>query len=290
MAGGAIVNQWWMQFTCFVLSCYLMVELNTTFVLLRTYSRMVSCAFLALSCCSPFLFSEADGGIVSLCYIASFMTLFNSYQDKTAAGWTYYTFLALGIACLLWAQMLYFVPLTLVLMGLCLRSLSFRTFMSSILGLLTPYWFAMVYFVYQKDYETPLAYFRSIVEFQPLDTFSSADGLALTLTMLGLERIVALSFTLILAVTGMVHYFRTKFKDKLNTRMYYDVFIVNTLAATTFLLLQPQHFDMLFRLIIVNGSPLVAHYITHTKTFITNISFMVMAATAFAITILNIII
>ena len=47
---------------------------------------------------------------------------------------------------------------------------------------------------------------------------------------------------------------------------------------------------MLFYLLIVCTSPLAAHYITHTKTYITNISFIVMCVAALAIIVLNIII
>lgn len=285
---GAIVNQWWMQFACFVLSCYMIVELNTTFVLMRTYSRMISCAYITLSCCSSFLFPEADGGILSLCYVASFMPLFNSYQDKSAVGWTFYAFLSLGVASLLWVQMLYFVPLTLLLATFCLRSMSGRTFMAAIIGLLTPYWFASVYFVLHNDFATPLQHFMGLAEFKPLEMYTTADGLANIYATLGLNRIIAFAFTMTLVVTGLVHYLRTKYKDKLNTRMYYDVFIVNTIAATTFLMLQPQHFDMLHRIIIANGSPIIAHYITHTRTYVTNISFLAMLAASIAITVLNI--
>lgn len=289
LLGGAIGHQLWLPFVCFVVSSYLMVELNTTFVLLRTYSRMVSCAFIVLSCCSSFLFPNTASNVVVLCYVASLMPLFNSYQDKESVGWTFYAFLALGISSLFWVQMLYLVPLTWLLMAVCLRSLSFRTLMSSLLGLLTPYWFALVYFAFALDYTTPLEHFRRLADFGPIAVCTTTDEYVHWFLRLGIERLLCLAFVVVLFITGFVHYLRTKFLDKLNTRMYYDVFFTFGFLFILDILLQPQHFDMLYHMLLVCVSPVIAHYITHTKTFITNISFIVMSVTALALIIINII-
>ncbi|MGN0281610.1 MAG: hypothetical protein ACI4B3_04820 [Prevotella sp.] len=290
LLGGAIEHQLWMPFSCFVVSSYIMIELNTTFVLLRTYSRMVSCAFIVLSCCASFLFTETDSSIVSLCYVAMFMPLFNGYQDKESVGWTFYAFLAFGVASLFWVQMFFFVPVTWILMGKCLQSLSLRTFMASILGIITPYWFALVYFIYTIDYTTPMEHFLKLADFGSIATATSIGEYCTSLMALGIERQVCFGFVTTLFITGFVHNLRTKFKDKINTRMYYDVFITYGVMIILCILLQPQHFDMLFHLLIVCTSPVIAHFITHTKTFITNISFIVMTITALTIIVMNIII
>ena len=290
IAGGVIEQKLWLQLACFVLSSYIMVELNTTFVLLRTYSRMVSCVFIVLSCCASFLFNNSYSSVATLCFVASLMPLFKSYQDKESVGWTFYAFIPLGAASLLWAQMLFLVPIAWVLMATCLRSFSLRTLMASVLGILTPYWFALVYFVYTKDYNTPLEHFRQLADLGPITACSTADEYFSRFSLLGFERLLCLAFAVILFVTGFVHFFRNRFQDKLNTRMFYDIFITYGFLLLTGIILQPQHFDMLFHLLIVCTSPLAAHYITHTKTYITNISFIVMCVAALAIIVLNIII
>lgn len=286
--GGAVVDQMWMQFACFVLTTYVIVELNTTFVLLRTYSRMVSCVFLCLTCSSPFLFPAIDGGIVALCYSIMYMPLFNGYQDRTSPGWNFYAFLALGVASLLWVQILYFVPLMWIFMVFSLRSMSWRTFFASLLGLITPYWFASLWFIFTEDIATPIAHFTQLTEFMPL--YGETSNLLSVYESLGASRCLTFAVVTPMLFTGIIHYLRKRQNDKLNTRMYYSVFIVNTIAALTLTILQPQHFDFTFRMAIVSGSPAIAHFLTHTRTFITNISFFVMLTATVALTIVNLLI
>ncbi len=48
VAVGLLVSNIWVQFAFTIISTLLMVELNNRNSLMRTYSRMVSCSFLAL--------------------------------------------------------------------------------------------------------------------------------------------------------------------------------------------------------------------------------------------------
>ena len=287
LIGGAFDMQMWIPFVCFVLSSYIMVELNTTFVLLRTYSRMISCVFMALSCCSSFLFTATANHCAVLFYIASLMPLFKSYQDRTSAGFTYYAFVALGMASLFWVQMLYFLPLIWLLMTICLRSISSRTFWASVMGAITPYWFCMVYFIFAEDWETPLAHFSGLIDFGPIATCSSFGEYVAQFGTLGTERFICLAFVMTLFVTGFVHFLRTRHLDKLNTRMFYDLLITIVFVTFALIFLLPHQFDMLYHLLMVCASPVIAHYITHTRTRITNISFLAMIAAAVVIIVVN---
>ncbi|MDR9825015.1 hypothetical protein RCJ22_05260, partial [Vibrio sp. FNV 38] len=40
----------WVQFVCFFVSAYVLVELNNSNALIRIYSRTVSCSFIVLLC------------------------------------------------------------------------------------------------------------------------------------------------------------------------------------------------------------------------------------------------
>ena len=110
LLGGLIQEQWWIQFGCFMLTAYLMVQLNNTNALIRIYSRMVSVSFLLLSCMACFLFPSLSGNFTQLCIVASYLILFQSYHDKSGAGLTYYGFLCIGLASLTFVHILYFVP------------------------------------------------------------------------------------------------------------------------------------------------------------------------------------
>ena len=288
MLAGAISQWLWLQFACFVFSSYIMVELNTTFVLLRTYSRMVSCAFIMLYCCSAFLFPRADCGIIALCYAASLMPFFHSYQDRLPTGWTFYAFLPIGIASLVWQQVLFFLPVEWMLMVFCLRSMSWRTFFASILGIIAPYWFVMLYFIYAEDWETPMQHFASMADFSPIFAISEPAATRAFWNTFGFQRVASFLFIVTLFTIGSVHHWRTKFLDRVNTRMYYDVFILNGIAAIVFAVLQPQYFDLLLTVLIVCTSPVIAHFVTHTHKRITNITFIAILALALALIVFNI--
>ena len=90
LLGGLLVHQWWLQFACFALSAYFIVLLNNVNALIRIYSRMVSCAYLVLSCMACFLFDSFKGGAAQLCYIVSNVLLFRCYRDEKATGWMFY--------------------------------------------------------------------------------------------------------------------------------------------------------------------------------------------------------
>ena len=101
----------WGQFLCFIFSAYLMVELNNSNALIRIYSRMVSSSFLVLICSGAFLFTSMSGAIAQLCAVGTYFLLFRCYQDKQSVGWTYYSFLCVGLASIVFPQAFYYVPL-----------------------------------------------------------------------------------------------------------------------------------------------------------------------------------
>lgn len=274
LAAGLINGEMWMQFACFVISAYLMVELNNSNALIRIYSRMVSCSFLALSCMASFAFSSESGAIVELCVIAAYTTLLRSYQDRKASGWIFYTFLCVGLGSLVKVHLLYYVPVLWILMFAYLRSMSFRTFFASVFGLLVPYWFAAVYFIYQGDFSMAESHFSALLSFGELFDFSA----------LQVCQIAVLAFLVVLSFTGIIHYVRTSYNDKIRIRMYYDSFIVIDAVTWVFMLLQPQHYDWLLRILIVNTSILVAHFIALTHTKITNIAFYVILVATLLLT------
>lgn len=92
LAGGLIANQLYLHFLLFGLSAYLMVELNNSNSLIRIYSRMVSCSFMALTLMSAFLFDSTDVWVVQFCVVATYLILFKCYQNKRSQGLVFYAF------------------------------------------------------------------------------------------------------------------------------------------------------------------------------------------------------
>ena len=287
--------EWWVLVCILVVSTMLMVELNNANSLIRIYSRMVSCSFLLLTLMATFLFPSLRGAVVGLSFIVSYTFFLRAYQDRTAVGSIFAAFLALGAGSLFFAQLLYFVPLFWLLMGIRLNALSWRTFFASLFGLVTPYWLVAPYFLYTQDYLTPMNHFLCLGEFLPLQTVFSLEGPlvapfftdpVLLLTPHGsvLAPIFTLCFVLLLTFVGIIHFLRQSSSDKLRTQMVYEMFIIVTLAIILFIVLQPQHLNFLLRLLIINTATLIGHFLALTRTKLTNVAFFLILALTFLFT------
>ena len=255
-----------------------MMVLNNQNALIRIFSRMVSCAFLALSCAASFLMTDIHGNIMQTFVVAAYLILFQSYQDKEAVGIIYYGSLMLGLASLACPHILYFVPVIWLLMATNLLSLSWRTWFSSLLGLLTPYWFISAWLVYQADFTPLVEHFEPLTDFQFPILYDALD--TSVLLILGLLAISTL--------TGIIHFVRKSTYDSIRIRLLYGFFIWMDLFAFALMVFQPQHYDMLLRIIIINTAPLIAHFIALTSTKITNVAFYVITAVILFITAHNI--
>ena len=275
--GGLFTEQLWVQFVLLAVSSFLMKELNNVNALIRIYSRMVSCSFLVLAVMSQYLVVDVRCGIVQACFIAFYLFLFSAYQDNRAMGRVFYAFLMLGIASTMFVQILFFVPLVWVLLCTNLMVRSFRAFVSSLFGLLVPYWFMVAYYLYIDDVDSLLDHFLQIAQFGPVLGWMDMP----------VSHILTAAYVAILAVVGMIHFRLNNYKYKIRTRMLFEIFSVLALAAIVFMILQPQHIDYLLALLIVSTSPMIGHYIALTNTFITNISFYVMLVVALIITCVN---
>lgn len=277
LLAGLVQGGWWLQFGCFALAALLMVELNNINALIRIYSRMVSCSFLVMSCMLCFLFPSTSGAITAPLVIGSMVSLFVGYQDKQEAKPSYYAFLLLGLASLTFVHILFFVPLIWLLMAFLLQCFSWRTWVASILGLLTPYWFGSCWWAWQQDFTFVFDHFMALGDFaRPLD-----------FSLLTVSQIVSLAVVMLFAVIGIVHYIRKYHDDKIRIRLIYGIFIWTDLAAALFLVLQPQHYDYLMRMMVINTAPLMGHFLALTRTRWTNMSFYAIVAVVLIMTGFN---
>ena len=275
---GLLTQHWWVQFGCFAVATYLMVELNNINALIRIYSRMVSCTFVALSCCACFLFPSLLGAIMQICVIGTFMLLFATYQDKASVGMTYYAFTVLGICSMTFVHVVYYLPLLWILMATHLQSLSWRTWGASILGLLTPYWFASCWLIWHEDFSLLADHFTQLAVFQfPIRHLSLSPS-----------QIAFFALLLLLFVVSSVHNIRQQNLDKIRIRLLYGVLIWTGLLTVVFILFQPQHYNSLIRIMIICTAPLAAHFIALTHTKLTNIFFCAITAITLLLTIYNV--
>ena len=264
VAVGFLVANIWVQFAFTILSTLLMVELNNHNSLMRTYSRMVSCSFLVFITMTSLPTPSFKASIVTMCSIAFYLTIWNSYQDRRAAGWTFYAFFCVGLASLVFIQVGYFLPFLWLMMMVFTNSFSIRNFFASIIGLIMPYWFSAGYFAYTNNIDGLISHFAEFINYQDLFDYSQVTD----------HEVVNLLFLIILSTLGSIHFLHTSYADKIRTRMIYNSFILINYVSLAFIILQPQHIKELSSIMIVNTAPLTAHFITYTKGKVANIVFI----------------
>lgn len=274
---GLLTNHLWLQFACFGITSYLMMVLNNQNALIRIFSRMVSCAFLVLSCAASFLYTSIHGDVMQMLVVAAYLLLFQSYQNRDAVGIIYYAFLMLGLASLANPFILYFIPLIWLLTATNLLSLSWRTWLSSLFGLITPYWFITAWLIYQHDFSPLAAHLSPLLDFQ----------FPIRYDHLGTGELMTWALLVICFLTGVIHFVRKSSYDSIRIRLIYGFFIWMDLFAFALMCFQPQHNDMLLRIIIINTAPLIAHFLALTSTKFTNVAFFVLTGVILFITAYN---
>lgn len=262
----------------FALSTYLMVELNNRNALIRMYSRMVSCSFLVLTTMAANILTDISVWVVQLCMVSTLTILFQCYQDKRTQGRMFYAFFFIGVASMFFIQILFFVPFLWILICTNLMAFSMRGMLASFLGIIMPYWFWAGYLMYYGDIRVLFSHIMSIADFRPVFQFESLNE----------HTAVTFVFISVMAIIGTAHFLRNSYKDKIRTRMIYEIIILLTLIVFTFIILQPQHIEMLLGIMLINTSVLIAHYIALTHTRMTNISFIVIILFAVALMAYNI--
>ena len=286
LLAGLVSLQLWPQLACFVATVYLLVELSNQNALMRVRSRMVSTTFIVLSCTASFLLPQLTGGIVQLGFVAAFLLLFQTYQTGRSIGPIFYAFVAVSLASMAFVQTLWYVPVLWVLMGTQLQSLSWRTWAASLLGLALPYWVALLWLIITPTLTPDLT--PAPPDLSPLSQhFAQLADLRLSVPQWTVGRILVIVFTLLSAGIGIIHFWQYSFEDKIRIRLLYGFFTAMTAATLFFLVVQPQHCDVLLRLLILCASPLIAHVMTFTSSRLSNILFFVAMALAIALTVFN---
>jgi len=285
---GLVRLQLWPQLACFIATIYMVVEMTNQNALLRIRSRMVSSTFIVLSCASCFLFPQMTGGVAQLCMVAAFLMLFQTYQTSRCMGRIFYAFAAIGLGSLAFVQMLWYVPVLWLLMATQLQSMNWRTWLASMLGLAMPYWFALVWFLLpfnlSADWTADLS---PLADHFALLADISRPSIPTPPYLLG--SILALVLTLVLGAIGITHFWKYSFEDKIRIRLLYGFFTAMTAFTVFLILVQPQHFDVLMRLLTLCACPLIAHVLTFTSSRLSNILFFVALGLALALTVFNLI-
>jgi hypothetical protein len=268
VAQGIYTLHFWLGFVCYLAIAYALVELNNANALLRVRSRLSTSLFLLFLAASPYLFPFQAGTVATFSVLLAYHLLFRSYQERRAAGLTFYAFCFIGIGSSVFPQLLFLVPFYYLAMAAQLRTFTPRTFLASLLGLCLPYWFLYGYAIATGKPVDALVHFQQLFVFQPI---SKAAFLGL-----GAHRLASFAVLFWVAIISVIHFSRNSYYDKIRVRMLFNILITQEIVLLAFICLQPGHFDVLFPVLLMNSSPLIAHYFAFTNRIVTNLLFIVL--------------
>ncbi|MDD2602579.1 MAG: hypothetical protein PHC48_02550 [Prevotella sp.] len=277
LAEGVVTQQLWLQIILLAVSTLMIAELNNANSLIRIYSRTVSSSFLIMTLMAIFLLPSIKVAVTQLTVICFFLFLFRAYQNSSATGWVFYAFCSLGITSIVFVQVLFFMPILWILMATNVLAFSARTFFASILGVIAPYWFVGAYMFFTNDLDFLPRHFIELAQLGPVFDLSILDE----------HRLITGAFILLLAIIGSVHFWIYSYLDKIRTRMIYEILIILDACCFVFIVLQPQHFDVLLAMNILITAPIIGHYLALSHTKVSNICFFIIIALALLITVYN---
>ena len=254
---------------------YMMIEINTAFTLIRTRTTMPVCIFWIIATSLFFLHPLEWKNLVPLAFLLSVYQLFRSYESSSPAIPIYHAFFFISLGSLVFPTFIYFSP---ILWGSMIpfRSLSGKSLLASLLGIITPYWFLFGYCFYFDQMPLFLAPLQEMILFYPIDY-----GHLTTSEIASWGTI-----TLLLIISGF-HYWQMSYMDKTRTRIYHSFLVIVGLYVTLWSILQPNYMRELMVIELICASFLSGHLFTLTRNRFSGIFFIVTFITIILLTIFN---
>lgn len=234
-----------------------MLETNVALQILRVRSRLGESLWLLLAAAMPFLYGLGAPAVCAFCLAAGMGLLLCCYQNRNAVLLVFHSFLFLGAGSLLSPVMIPLALLFYFCLAFLMRAFSWKGLWAGIVGLLTPYWCWMAWEACVGDVmrvaDHVLALWLWVLDW---------DGLSL----LPAVRLLPVWCLLVFfGLTGIIHYMRKRYDDKIRTRMMLYVYVcVTVFLYVAFLLLPGQRMELL-AMMAVSTSPLMAHYWAMTR-------------------------
>ena len=254
---------------------YLMIEMNTTFTLIRTRTTLPTCIFVYLTTIFFFLHSFEWTNFAPLAFLLAIFNLFLGYESTKSASHVFHSFLFIGLGSLGFPQLVYFTPL-LIISTITFRAMNAKSFLASILGLITPYWILFAYAFYQDE----MSFFHNLVmemfHFYPID-YSDLDT----------TKVIAGLFCILLLIVSSLHYFQVAYLDKTRTRIYLSFLAFSGWWTTLIMVLQPQHLHALLPMQLISSAFLTGHLFTLTRNRFSRLFFVVTFILFIALTVFN---
>lgn len=247
------------------LMSYLVVAWNAQYQLIRVRSRMNSVTFLYLFLVFPQLHPLGWHLFPAVCLLGAYFLLFRTYGEYSPQGYFFHAFFLIGLGSIVFPPLLFLLPFLIFSSNRHLRALTVKSATAAFLGVSLPYWLLLPVYLFARESLTPyLGLWQLDHQQDPLQSFQPSH-LSHLYQQLPLSQWVGTALFLVISLVSMVHFLRTAYNDKIRTRQYHYLLLLQVIPLIVILGLLPQHFTTTFPLCIVTLAPLIGHYFALAK-------------------------
>ena len=262
----AITAQSWNELASLgiiALTGFMMIETNTTFNLIRTRTALPVCIYGWIATSLFFLHPFCWENLVPLIFMLAVHQLFGTYESPLPTNPVFHAFLFISLGSLVFPQFMVFALLWWASM-IPFRSMGIKSFLASLIGLITPYWFLFGYAFCSDDMPLFLAPLKEMIHIYPIDY-----------SLLAPTDIISWGSITLLSVVSGIHYWQIAYKDRTRTRIYHSFLVYTGWWTTLLCLLQPTHLHAWMPIQLICMAFLSGHLFTLTRNRFSGILFIV---------------
>lgn len=229
---------------------FLLHRANYILVLIREKTLLPFLFYVLFISTNPDFLPLKSTSVGVFCLILAIYQLFTSYHEPQAKSNAYNAALLIGIGSLLWIHILWFIPLFWVGMY-NFRTLNLRTFLASLLGVGTVYWFLLGWCIWFADF-TPF-------------TIPFATLFRLSLLMpagIGLVDWIGILLMASLTTISAINIITHEYEDTLRTRQFLSFLILMAICTFAMYFLYEQASEEFLETACIPASILIAHFFT----------------------------
>ena len=229
---------------------FLVHRVNYALMLIREKTLLPFLFYALLTSTNPDFFPLKSTSVGVFCLILALYPLFTSYHDPDATDKAYNASLIISIGSLLWIHILWFLPL--FWLGMYnFRTLNIRTFVASLFGILTVYWFVFGWCVWEWDFTAFTIPFTSLFKIRFLAVLGTG-------IIDWIQIVLVAGLTIIASLNIVTH----EYEDNLRTRQFLSFLIVMAIWSFGLFLIYEQSSEEFLEMACVPASILIAHFFT----------------------------
>ena len=245
------------DYTLGLLACaaivYVIAEVNTRHYLLANSDRTISLTLMLLIVMSTFLHPLQANQLTMMAYLVSYLYLFGASNSKQPQVLAFIAAMMLGVVTLVMPQMVWMIGALWVSLVI-LRIFSLKALVASLLGVALPYWFwAVIAAVIGKQEPFHLH----------LDSMTSFGHASFD--VLSTKQLWCFGVVLAMTIVGIVYFFKDIHLNRSNARINFYVVCFKAVIAFFFIWLEPECFQGVYPLCLVNAAFLWGRFCSFSK-------------------------